>query len=396
MISEKKYLSTFFFLLFLFSVIKLTDNAINLDAWEYGEWLINYQEGFIRRGLIGELIFNFSNLFKINIQFSFIIVLTFLSAFYLYKCYLLFQKVKINFISIFVIFSPIFLLFFLIVNGVGIRKEIIFYIYYLNFLIDLHNKNFKKKFYDYYLFLFPLLLLIHESFFFYLPYLFLPLLFITPKKDKKILIKKFFLLSFLSILMILLLYNFRGTYEHTLTICDSLGSYAPIRCSEWGPTYALQHDLLRDQTNKDMNFFYLQANLKSWFGYLVYILYAFFPLFLYLKYGKFKSAIFNKKYFKFFLILIFVWSLPLFHVAEDWSRWFSMHYHLITFSLIFLNIINIHKFHFSKKINKLNNFLFKNKTIFILMVLIYTTLLSHEEYFSKDVELQITLLKLIQ
>ena len=64
MISEKKYLSTFFFLLFLFSVIKLTDNAINLDAWEYGEWLINYQEGFIRRGLIGELIFNFSNLFK--------------------------------------------------------------------------------------------------------------------------------------------------------------------------------------------------------------------------------------------------------------------------------------------------------------------------------------------
>jgi len=47
--SGKKYLYSFFFLLFSASLIKLLDNANNLDAWEYGEWLINYENGFIRR-----------------------------------------------------------------------------------------------------------------------------------------------------------------------------------------------------------------------------------------------------------------------------------------------------------------------------------------------------------
>ena len=82
MLSEKKYLFTFFFLLFSISLIKLIDNAINLDAWEYGEWLINYQNGFIRRGLIGEIIITFSNFSKINIQYSFVTILTIISAFY--------------------------------------------------------------------------------------------------------------------------------------------------------------------------------------------------------------------------------------------------------------------------------------------------------------------------
>jgi len=396
LLSEKKYLFTFFFLLFSISLIKLIDNAINLDAWEYGEWLINYQNGFIRRGLIGEIIITFSNYSKINIQYSFVTILTIISALYFYKCYSLFKKIKLNIVNVFILFSPIFFLFFILVNGVGIRKEIILYFYYLCFLTNIIYKKQSQKIYDYYLFFFPFLFLIHESFFFYLPYLFLPLIAISSKKDIKKLLFKFVTITLFSILIVLLLYNFRGTFEHTLKICESLGSYAPVRCTEWGPTYALQHDLLKDQTNQDMSFFYLQADVKSWIGYIIYIVYAISPIILFLKSGSINNSYLKDKYFSYLLIFIFIWSLPLFHVAEDWSRWFSIHYHLLAFFLIFLINLNKFKFKFSAKVKKLNSLFLSKKNIFIFLGLIYSTLLAHEEYFAKDVDLKISILQIIE
>ena len=41
-----------------------------INGWTFNEWLINYQGGFVRRGLLGELIFNLN---KINIDHRFII-----------------------------------------------------------------------------------------------------------------------------------------------------------------------------------------------------------------------------------------------------------------------------------------------------------------------------------
>ena len=396
MFTGKKYLYNFFFLLFSISLIKLVDNANNLDAWEYGEWLINYENGFIRRGLIGEIIINFSNFTKINIQYSFVAILTIISAFYFYKCYSLFKDIKLNIINVFLFFSPIFFLFFILVNGVGIRKEIILYVYYLSFLTDIIYKKNNQKIYNYYLFLFPFLFLVHESFFFYLPYLFLPLILTSSKKDIKKLFFKFTLVTLFSIFIVMLLYNFRGTFEHTLRICESLGSYAPVRCSEWGPTYALQHDLLKDQTNQDMSFFYFQADMKSWLGFLIYVFYAVFPIFLFIKSGSLKHNFLNDKYFSFLLISIFIWSLPLFHIAEDWSRWFSIHYHLLAFFLIFLVHLKKFKFKFFKKRKKINNLFLSKKNVFIFFGIIYSTLLAHEEYFAKDVELKISILEIIQ
>ena len=62
MTKKNYFLQIFFIFLSLFSLFKLYDNSTNLDAWQYGEWLINYQYGFVRRGLVGEIIFLFSNI----------------------------------------------------------------------------------------------------------------------------------------------------------------------------------------------------------------------------------------------------------------------------------------------------------------------------------------------
>ena len=45
-----------------------------------------------------------------------------------------------------------------------------------------------------------------------------------------------------------------------------------------------------------------------------------------------------KNKFSYIIIYFFtiIFSLPLFHVAEDWSRWFSIHIHLTVFLLFFL------------------------------------------------------------
>ena len=74
---KKNFFLIFFFItLSIIALARLYDNAINRDAWQYGEWLINYQHGFVRRGIAGEIIYLFSVIFNDNIQISFFVILS--------------------------------------------------------------------------------------------------------------------------------------------------------------------------------------------------------------------------------------------------------------------------------------------------------------------------------
>ena len=188
MAKKNSFLLFFFIFLSTFSLIKLFENLKNLDAWEYGEWLINYQAGFVRRGLPGEIIFQFSSLLENNIQLSFFIILSTICLLYYYLNYLFLKNIKLSFFNLFIIFSPLFYLFFVMINGVGIRKEILLYLFYLAYLINLSSKNFNINKIWKFLYIFPLILFAHEAMFFYLPYVLLPLLFVIKKDDYKNLI----------------------------------------------------------------------------------------------------------------------------------------------------------------------------------------------------------------
>ena len=125
MYKKNYFLITFFILLSIFSLLRLYDNTINLDSWQYGEWLINYQYGFVRRGVIGEIIYLFSKLFNNNIQLSLFIIISAISLFYYFLSYQFIKDTKLNFIFYMIIFSPLFYLFFVVISKVGIKKEII-------------------------------------------------------------------------------------------------------------------------------------------------------------------------------------------------------------------------------------------------------------------------------
>ena len=93
---KKKYLLKILFItLTLASLIKLYDNSVNLDAWQYGEWLINYQHGFIRRGIVGEAIYILSSIFNDNIQISFIIIIFLLCSLYYYLNYIFIDSISL-------------------------------------------------------------------------------------------------------------------------------------------------------------------------------------------------------------------------------------------------------------------------------------------------------------
>ena len=392
MVKKNSFLLFFFIFLSTFSLIKLFGNSINLDTYEYGEWLINYQSGFIRRGIVGEAIYQLSYVFNNNIQISFFIILSLVCLLYYRLNYILLKNIKFDFLNIFIIFSPLFYLFFVIINGVGIRKEILLYVFYLWYLTELSSKNFNEKKIWKFICIFPLLLLVHEGIFFYLPYLFLPILFLIKKDKYKNFIFHLFVLVGLSVITMVILYFFKGSESNTLQICESLGGHAPTGCGERGPIFALQHDVLKDQANRSMLFFYFDADYKNWLGYIVYVFYSFIPLFLIFYYLDTK----NKYFYLIIYLLIVGFSFPLFHVAEDWSRWFSIHFHLTAFLIFFLQRIHVLRYEKKDLLKNLNSFLINKKTVCFFLFLIYSAFLHHEEYFSKDTKLELTYYKILR
>ena len=63
------YFFIYLFLLFFFGIIWLyTKHLVGNDS-TISEWLINYQGGFTRRGLIGEICFQIAKYFDLSLRF---------------------------------------------------------------------------------------------------------------------------------------------------------------------------------------------------------------------------------------------------------------------------------------------------------------------------------------
>ena len=396
MYKKNYFLISFFTVLSIFSLVKIYDNSVNLDTFEYGEWLINYQHGFVRRGIFGEAIYLFSYLFNNNIQISFFTIVSLVSLSYYYLNYIFLKKIKFNFIFYFLIFSPLFYIFFIIISKVGVRKEIILYIFYILYLLNLNSKVCKFQKNWKFIFIYPILLLNHEGAFFYLFYLILPLLFIAKKGDSKLVILQIFTLIIFSTFVMILLYFNKGTNEHVLNICQSLGNYTPTKCEWWGPIAALNKNLLENLNNESLSFFYLTVSYKTWIGFIFYILFSSLPIILFVKLVKInkKNFIIGKKIIFSFCAFTFIATLPLFHIAEDWSRWFSIHFHLTAYFLIFLYYTKTISLEKSLFFNKISFYFMRKKIIFIFILLFYSTFFHHQHFFIKDVKLEITYYKI--
>jgi len=321
----------------LFSVYRyVIDASLGTDSWRTGDWLINYQGGFIRRGFIGEIIYRISpnRLTTIWFAIAFQCFIYFLLIYFLLK--LFFAKVIERF-WILILFSPGFVILFPFYDELGgFRKELIIFLAFVFLMLALYENNIKKKYLALSLLIYSVAVFSHEMASLCLVFfgwaLYDAINRTTISSEKKVL--KVYLSLFICIAIAgLALSIFIGsTSENVEKICKSLTNKGidPRMCL--GAITWLGYDA---------NFSLVQVMGKVrersyLLIYLVLLSLAIFPIFLTNWWRTRKAAMF----------LGFISLLPLYFIAVDWGRWIYIYVSFI-FMLMLLT-------HFHEKIEVKN------------------------------------------
>ena len=159
------YLSYYFIFLFIITFYYLLTLNVVETYNAMTEWLINYQGGFVRRGLFGEALFKLSQHLNLDLKFSILITQIILYGTFYYFIYLLIKDLKLNKFLLFIIFSPVFLFYPIAeLEALG-RKEILVSILFLTISI-FFKQNLNLKIFIFF-FGSLIVLLTHEIIVFY-------------------------------------------------------------------------------------------------------------------------------------------------------------------------------------------------------------------------------------
>ena len=312
----------YFIILFacIFQIVKFYSFYSEYSSWQYVEWLMNYQGGFVRRGLSGEFLYQIHQFLGIKLD---LLILVTVCTIYFYISFFLYKSVKYiqsSYINILIFLSPGFFLYPVMNSEVIGRKDILFCLL-LGFFVFL-----EKKLNDRFLFLFTILAIFflslsHSIFLFYSPYL--VFLFFLIKSNRSIKIKTYEILSFpMCILTIFLLIFFnQGNQTIVYEICNSVKGYVSSECLNEGQMYWLGNNVKS----------HLMAQSIKINHFKIYLI-ALVAVFLFIGI-KFYNSRFKIKYYNlqkvnplFVLILLFFFTIPVYYLGSDWGRYISLSY----------------------------------------------------------------------
>ncbi len=335
----KKYENLFLFYILIVSVLSvyylmglnivITNNAI-------AEWLINYQGGFVRRGFLGEFIYQISLFFKLNLRFVFLILQIFLYLTYYYLIYRLLKDISFNYLILVTIFSPLFILFPIAeLEALGRKEVVLFIILILSSNIFFYNK--KNNLGLFFISLsFPILLLIFETSIFY-SFFFIFIILISCKELNKKYFIKLFYLSLPTLIVILLLVLNPHSIQDTERMCDSLKK---IGESCGMPTFFLSKKIGYHMNEVSWKFEHILR-------YLTIFILGFGPLLILIKNSYFNVDKVNKNFKQipliyYFLIPVFT-SFIMMVIAVDSGRWMHISYtcSIITYYVMLKNQVII-------------------------------------------------------
>ena len=359
------YIFIYLSILFLFSIFFLYQKHDVANDSTISEWLINYEGGFTKRGLIGQLSIYLSNFFLIKLRDSIFILQALLIGTYFLLIYYFLKNIFYNKIFIFAIFTPIFILYPIAEIEVLARKEIFIFIYLLTYTFIPIKKKISKFYYK--LFLFPITILIWEPvIFFILFFFFLDLIENNIKK-----INKLFFLHITSYLpsIFLALYialNPIALENHNI-MTNSL-------MQNFNESCYMSCELLKTKSSIYQQF---QGNfdkysIEIFIRYILIIAIGFGPLFILLYNSKLKNSVFFINKFNNLLSVYLILLSPvilLFAMGYDWGRWVNISYviSIITFIYIYkCNFITLSEKFLKNKLIK-----YLNKKIFIFIFIIY-------------------------
>ena len=325
------YLSfLFFFVIFFLSAVH--NSPVNNSMHE---WVINYQGGFTRRGFLGEIIFQLSQLFNFQLKKVFLILQIFLYAGYFYTIYILFKNIKYNYFFAIAIFSPLFFIFSLAeLEALGRKDILMFLIFIINFIIYFKFKNINYN-YIYFFITFPIIFLTHEIYIIYSVY-FLAFFLILEKNLNLIFFLKFLIILFYLFFFIELITSNEFTKDNLKLLCENLQNKSNVKCG-LAPysmiidinIYQRELDWLKPHREGDWKYSYI-------IRYVLIFIFGFLGLFVLIIFSKINNEKTNKLISKISLKLIFLLlglpSILPFITAVDSGRYMSMAY---TFPSIF-------------------------------------------------------------
>ena len=331
------------------------------------DWLINYSGGFVRRGLVGQIVLEFAYFFSIKLRDAIVIFQIISFVTYYVLVFFLLRRTITNRLLILSVFSPIFILFPIAeIEALG-RKEIfillIVILYFFSNIRDIKTQIIFK------FFIFPISILIWEPAIIFYPYLLLIDL-VVFKINK---LNKNLIWLFLSYLVVFLVTIF--VYLNSIS-SENFDLMRNILTNDFGENCYMSCLFVGNQSqNSLMELANANAAIVKplhIIRYTLIVLIGFYPLFNLLKISKLNNKelffLSNYKNLLFPFIVVFSPSLFLYILMYDWGRIVHISYSFMLLSYIFLlknNLIKIDQ-------DKLSQNIFinlSNKMFFILFII---------------------------
>ena len=325
----KKYFSLFIAFTVFYAIFYLYfKHDVGNDS-SISEWLINYQGGFTRRGLGGEITTSVANFFSIPLRKSIFFIQSILHISYLFLIFTYIKNLKLNIFQIFALFTPLFLLYPVAeLEALG-RKEMLLFLFFIITLFFCQKKYPTKVINSYVFVFFPILCLIWEQVILFAPFIFVVLIIKNNLKTFKKVIINLFIIFVPSSLVIIMIFLFPLSDEGHKVMCDFLQN-------KFGEICYMSADLLIKNTvyfdtlhiHNGANFF------PHYFRYIMIFLIGFMPLHILLSQNDFvKKNNFITKNFKLNILFFTLYSpvIILFIFGYDWGRWMHI---LYSFSIL--------------------------------------------------------------
>jgi hypothetical protein len=367
----KKFDNYFFIylsILFLFGIFWLYIKHLVGNDSTISEWLINYQGGFTKRGLIGEICFQIAIHFDLSLRFVIFLFQSLIYSIFLILIYRFFRNIPTNLIIILSIFTPIFLLYPIAEIEVLARKETFVFIGLILFL-NISNFNYSNNLPLYYVFfVLPIICLIWEPVVFFFPFL-ASVLVIRLRHNQTTTILSKITICFIPALIVAMIIATNPITPENHSIMESSLK------ENFGEDCYMSCGMLLSRSSIISQFVqnYESVIFESIIRYPLIILIGFGPIFLLSLNSKLKIEVlffknFNNLFYPILLLLTPV--LFLFAMGGDWGRWVNISY---TFTVLFYfyllqnNLLEIN----SEKIAKKISFIQSKKSLLVICFILY-------------------------
>lgn len=288
-------------------------NEIQFDFKHHGyitgDWLINYTNGLVRRGLFGEISMQIHHWFGTS-PVDVVLASKYIAYAVLCGSILLLAIVKgIGFIEVLLLISPWALMFDLNDPGGSGRKEILLFasftlFAFLQVFCKSPSKSVLKRWDFYYLIIvMTVMAFAHEGLIFFFPFFYLPLY--LKRGFNKSDFLTVFIPYLISLLVLAVLYVFfKGNKETADAICASL--------NPWSVNGSLGCDAIHLLAGK-----HPKAHIGFIKSFTPLLLLTMIPIYCY---GRWVAGL-TKHHLLLAMMLALALTVPLYGIAIDWGRW---------------------------------------------------------------------------